>query len=279
MRLTIRIAVLGLIAVSAPAPAHDAQARYLGNEGVMVSSGATKILFDAFYAESFGGTYTLVPGPMEAALMAGAAPFDGIDAIFISHIHPDHFNSRKTIAFLRAHPRARLYAGLDVIGAIYAADVSVDDPIRKQMVTVHVARGEKPGRFTIEGLEIEAFSIPHNGNGPIPHFAYRVALGESATVFHLGDADGDESHYVPYQADFDAKRTDVAFAPAWLLTSESGRRVLEQRIRPGTTIGIHVESKHRQDPAKARRESEADLFIEPGETRSIPQAKPVTPAS
>lgn len=271
MRLTTAIALLGLVAASAPAAAHDpAQARYLGNEGVMVSSGSTKILFDAFYAESFRGNYTLLPKNTEAALMAGTAPFDGVDAIFISHIHPDHFNSRKTIAFLRAHPGAKLYAGLDVLGAIYAADVGVDDPIRKQMVTVHVPRGEKPGRFLVEGLEIEAFSIPHSGNGPIPHYAFRVALGGSATVMHLGDADAADSHYVPYQADFDAKRTDVAFAPAWLLTSESGRRVLEQRIRPVTTIGIHVESKYRQDPAKARREAGGDLFIEPGETRVIP---------
>jgi hypothetical protein len=94
-------------------------------------------------------------------------------------------------------------------------------------------------------------------------------LGESATVIHLGDADAAESHYAPYQADFDAKTTDVAFAPAWLLTSESGRRVLEKRIRPVTMIGIHVESKYRPDPAKARREAGADLFIEPGETRAI----------
>jgi L-ascorbate metabolism protein UlaG (beta-lactamase superfamily) len=272
MRRKIGIAILGLIAGAEPAAAHDAaQARYLGNEGVMVSNGPTKILFDAFYAESFGGTYTLLPDPMEAALMAGAAPFDGLDAVFISHIHPDHFNSRKTIAFLRAHPNVRLYAGLDVIGAIYAADVAVDDPIRKQMVAVHVARGEKPGRFSIEGLEVEAFSIPHNGNGPIPHYAFRVALGESAAVIHLGDADAAEGHYAPYQADFDSKSTDVAFAPVWLLTSESGRRVLEQRIRAAATIGIHVESKHRQDPARARREVGADLFIEPGETRDIPK--------
>lgn len=274
MRLTTGIAVLGLVIASTPAAAHDpAHARYLGNEGVMVSNGSTKILFDAFYAESFRGTYTLLPKETEAALMAGTAPFDGVDAIFISHIHPDHFNSRKTIAFLRAHPNVRLYAGLDVLGAIYAADVAVDDPIRKQLVTVNVPRGEKPGRFSVEGLEIEAFSIPHNGNGPIPHYAFRVALGEAATVIHLGDADAAEIHYAPYQADFDAKPTDVAFAPAWLLTSESGRRVLEQRIRPVTTIGIHVEAKHREDPAKARSEVGADLFIEPGETRAIPERK------
>ena len=92
-------AAVSVAILCAPASAHDqAQARYLGNEGVMVTRGATKILFDAFYAESFGGQYHLVPTAIETAMLRGAAPFDGIDAVFITHIHPDHFNSRKTIA-------------------------------------------------------------------------------------------------------------------------------------------------------------------------------------
>jgi L-ascorbate metabolism protein UlaG (beta-lactamase superfamily) len=268
MRLAMMIA-LGLVLHPASAAAHDPEARYLGNEGVMVSQGATKILFDAFYAESFGGQYTLVPSAMERALLAGTAPFDGVDAIFVTHIHPDHFNSRKVIAFLRAHPEVRLYAGLDVIGAIYAADVSVNDPLAKRLVAINVARGQPPKLINIEGLEIEAFSIPHNGNGPIPHYAFRVTLDRGATVMHLGDADEAESHYQPYQAAFDSKATDAAFVPIWLLTSDSGRRVLQQVIRPRQTIAIHADDKHRASASALRKELGADAFLEPGESRTI----------
>lgn len=264
----IRMVAVALGFIASAASGHG-EARYLGNEGVMVTSGDTKILFDAFYAESFGDSYALLPAAMEQAMLAGRPPFDGVDAIFISHIHPDHFNSRKTIAYLRAHPHVRLYAGLDVIGAIYAADVSVRDPLAKQLVVVSVTRGEKPKKFEVGGLEIEAFSIPHNGNGPMPHYAFRVTLDKAAAVIHLGDADDDEDHYVPYQADFDARRTDVAFAPTWLMTSDSGRRVLEQRIKAQKTIGIHAEQKLRADPAGARAALKGDVFLEPGETRAI----------
>ena len=255
----------------ASAAAGHGEARYLGNEGILVSRGQTKILFDAFYAESFGGSYALLPAAMEQAMMSGTAPFDGVDAIFISHIHPDHFNSRKTIAYLRAHPTVRLYAGLDVIGAIYAADVSVNDPLARQLVVVHVAPGAKAKTFQVDGLDIEAFPIPHNGSGPIPHYAFRVTLDQKTTVLHLGDADDDDAHYAPYQANFDAKRTDAAFAPTWLLTSDSGRRVLEQRIRARKTIGIHAEQKLRSDP-KARAAIAGDVFLEPGEVRAIEDA-------
>jgi hypothetical protein len=93
-----------------------------------------------------------------------------------------------------------------------------------------------------------------------------VTLDRQTTVLHLGDADDDDEHYAPYQADFDAKRTDAAFAPTWLLTSDSGRRVLEQRIKARKAIAIHAEQKLHSDP-KARAAVAGDVFLEPGETR------------
>ena len=267
-------AALAVLGPCGTASAHDgASARYLGNEGVLVARGDTKILFDAFYAESFDGEYALVPEAEESAMMKGLPPFDGVDAIFISHIHPDHFNSRKTIAYMRANPAVRLYAGIDVVGAIRAADAS-SDPLMKRVVPVHVVPGEAVKRFTIEGLEIEAFPIPHNGGGPTPNYAFRVTLDQKTRVFHLGDADPADRHYAPYQSDFDAHPTDVAFPPYWMLLDQSGKRVLEQRIRPRMTVGIHTGAEQRADPAAARRAAGADLFIQPGETRAIAGERP-----
>jgi len=264
------LAALSLACLCAPGGAHDsAQAKYLGNEGVMVTRGATKVLFDAFYAESFGGQYHLVPTAIETAMLSGTAPFDGVDAVFITHIHPDHFNSRKTIAYLRAHPNVRLYAGLDVISAIYAADVGIDDPIMKRVTRVNLAPGAPPAKFSVDGVEVEAFHIPHNGQSPLPHFAYRVTLDRATTVMHLGDADPADSHYAPYQSAFDAKKTHVAFVPVWLLTDAGGRRVLEQRIRPAKMIGIHAEAKDEARAEDAKRDAGADVFTRPGETRVI----------
>ena len=269
MRVVLIVAAITAAGLASPVRAHDsAEAKYIGNEGVLVRRGETKILFDAFYAESFAGQYSLVPDALEAALMRGQAPFDGVDAIFISHIHPDHFNSRKTIAYLRAHPNVRLYAGMDVVGAIRAADAS-SDPLMQRVVAVHVPVAGKAATFSVDGLAIEAFAIPHNGEGPIPHYAFRVTLDAATTVLHLGDADDGERHYAPYQQDFDAKRTDVAFAPTWILGSAEGKRVLEQRIRAVKVVGIHSEDKHRRDPAALKANLGADVFTEPGETRPI----------
>ena len=268
----VLLAAAGALSAAGTAMAHDgASARYLGNEGVLVARGDTKILFDAFYAESFDGEYTLVPQAEESAMMKGLPPFDGVDAIFISHIHPDHFNSRLTIAYMRANPNVRLYAGIDVVGAIRAADAS-SDPLMKRIVPVHVVPGEAVKSFSVDGLEIEAFPIPHNGGGPTPNYAFRVTLDQKTRVFHLGDADAADRHYAPYQGDFDARPTDVAFPPYWMLLDDSGKRVLEQRIRPRMTVGIHAGAEQRADPAAARRAA-GDLFIQPGETRTIVDGK------
>ena len=75
----------------------SAGARFLANEAVLISHGDLKVLFDAFYSSSFG-TLLLVPEPTVHALMAGEPPYDGIDALFVSHVHGDHFTAAPTLA-------------------------------------------------------------------------------------------------------------------------------------------------------------------------------------
>ena len=52
--------ILAGLLLLADAWAHDSQALYLGNEGVLITHGDDKVLFDAFYAEAHG-LYVLVP--------------------------------------------------------------------------------------------------------------------------------------------------------------------------------------------------------------------------
>ena len=269
MAWRIYMAALIEMAPAAAAAHGPSDAHYLGNEGIMVVRGDTKILFDAFYAESFNGTYSLVPDAIEAKMMEGEEPYHGVDAIFISHIHPDHFNSRKTIAYMRAHPNVRLYAGIDVVGALRAADAS-SDPLMQRVTAVHVVQGAPPAKYDVGGLAVEAFPIPHSGGNPAANYAFRVQIDGATTVMHMGDAIDDDHYYTPYQKDFDAKRTDVAFPPYWLLMTDSGKKILQQRIKAVKSIGIHVDAEERKHPDQTRKEVGADLFIEPGETRPIP---------
>src|SRR5690606_41337502 len=133
----LRRVVDASVTVAAAGPAehanhvgHDGGAKftYLANEGILVSQGETKILFDPLFDESFG-EYRLVPEPMLAALHAGEPPWDGVDAIFVSHHHADHFSPQGVLEFLRVHGDVHLYAPAQAVAALRTAAGDAYDEI------------------------------------------------------------------------------------------------------------------------------------------------------
>ena len=98
-----------LILIMEGVQAHESTAHYLANEGLMVEHGDTKILFDPLFRNDYG-QYMLLPEELEEALFAGTAPFDSIDAVFVSHHHGDHFSPADMVRLLRDQSGIRLYA-------------------------------------------------------------------------------------------------------------------------------------------------------------------------
>jgi len=82
---------------------------YLANAGLLVRHGDTKIVFDPLFRDVYG-QYQLLPGKMEADLLAGVPPFDSVSTVFISHNHSDHFNAEAVLAYKRAQPEVQLVA-------------------------------------------------------------------------------------------------------------------------------------------------------------------------
>ena len=70
------------------AGAHEAGAgtlHYLGNSGVMIAAGETKVIIDPLFRNDYG-QYELVPAELERALVAGEPPWDGVDVILKSSL-------------------------------------------------------------------------------------------------------------------------------------------------------------------------------------------------
>ena len=274
MRLSAAIIAVAL-AVLTIARAHEPPrkaieqgcARYLGNEGVLISSGDHKVLIDAFYADSYG-TYLLVPEGMRDAMMAGAPPFDGVDAILFSHIHGDHFSAEPTLAYLRAHPEVDVFASGQVIDALVAAGAPRDDRlVRFDLDAEDAARSAQVGP-----IAIEAVRIPHAGGArraAIENLAFRVSLDGALVALHLGDADPADRHFAPHQDHWDARALDVAFPPYWFFDSPAGRRIVQERLRPKQAVGVHVPAAAAGMGDAWRAKYRADLFTDPGESRSI----------
>ncbi len=276
-----RSALLPLVAlllmITTPATVHavDGNAIYLANEGVLVTHGDTKIAFDPIFRNGFG-QYLLLPENLETALFAGTAPFDGLDGVFISHFHGDHFSPSDMISLMRSLPELLLFAPAQAVMAMrQEGDIS---ELMGRIQQVSLEYQEAPVQIEIDSLLVEAIRIPHSGwpesRLDVENIAWRVTLDDATTVLHLGDADPREVHFSNDPEFWQRNQPQAAFPPYWFLGSRSGREILEQRVGARASIGIHVPIQIPADPLQRPPELRAaDLFTNPGESRRIRHAE------
>ena len=272
-RLLQATVIITLLAGSATA--HDAaRATYLGNEGVLVTRGDTKVLFDAFYTVSYG-QYVLVPDDMAKAMMAGDPPYDGIDAIFVSHVHGDHFTAGPAIEYLRRHTSVQLYGSAQTRDAI-TAEVDADDPILDRVIVADIQPHDEPKHFHVGELDIDVVAIPHAG-GPsradVQNLSWRVTLDDETTVVHFGDAGTNKVDFDRHGEHFKAKRANAAFPPYWFYGNEEGEAIMRSHFHADKVIGIHVPAAAMDNGDAWRKQAGGDLFTDPGETRMLDMMK------
>ena len=247
------------------------RAMYLANAGVMVTAGETKVLFDPFFRADFG-IYELVPKAIEDAIFAATPPFDGIDAVFISHHHGDHFSPDVAAAYLNAQPHVRLIGPAQAAAAVLRADgrPSMRDRIHAVRLTVE----QPPARLSVGDLEIEAVRIPHAGwptrHQHVENLAFRVTLDKRATVVHLGDADPQRPHFARHEDHWrNGRPPAAAFPPYWFFESPGGQSIVREYLRGLQTIGVHVPAAIPDAPSQGSGQGAFDLFTRPGETRKL----------
>ena len=248
--------------------AHDAKATYIANEGVVVAQGETKIMFDPLPLSGFG----VYPEPSiadVAKMMSGQGEYAGVDAVFISHAHRDHFSSAKMIAYMKANSEVWLVAPKQALDMM-TEDKDWDAALRARMKIVDMEAGDAPETIVIGEVTATALRIPHSGwpapaRASVQNMVYRVTLNDGATVIHMGDADTRRQHFIPHKDHWQAKRTDTAFPPYWFLTSSAGRLILEDEMNVAKSIGVHVPL----DVPADLKDSGQDYFSVSGETRAI----------
>ena len=275
-RLSISLLLALLVAgsVAAKAPQSGSTAQYMANEGLMVAQGETKIVFDPLFRNSYG-QYQLLPKHMEEALFAGAPPFDGIDAVFVSHYHGDHFSPADILRLLKAQSGIHLYAPAQAVKGLHDVAGEQDGAVFDRVTAVELAYKDSPVTLHMQGLVIEAVRIPHSGwptgRVDVENISWRVTLNESTTVLHMGDADPNDVHFARDAGYWEKRHTHMAFPPYWFFMSAGGRGILKNRIKPDHSVGVHVPVTIPAESARRPMELRGyDLFTNPGETRMIP---------
>ena len=265
----------GATALSAiPAQAHPSEddpatAHFLANEAILVTAGETRILFDPLFSVSYG--YPLVAPDVRAAIMAGEAPYDGVDAVFVSHVHGDHFDAAAVNAYLAAHPDVILVGPWQARLDMQAAE-GWDQAFEARIHALPFNASPQELVLAADGVQgairVETVHIPHAG-GPgradIQNMAHRVTLNGEATVMHLGDATPEPSIYDTRSDHFQARTSQHAFPPYWVL-GEWGGETTRARLNAEAVTGIHIPIRQ----PDWLDESGEDYFTEAGQTRSIP---------
>lgn len=83
------------------------QARLLCSAGLYFRCGDSAILVDALN-QPFR-SFKAVPNETAERLIQGLAPYERIDGLFYTHLHPDHYDQDRNRAFLQRHPGVRTF--------------------------------------------------------------------------------------------------------------------------------------------------------------------------
>ena len=202
---------------------------YLGNEGFLIRSGTQAVLFDALFGAGLPD-YDHVPAKIIADMETGKPPFDKIDVILISHVHPDHFDVASTVRFLSSHPATVVVAPTEVSQRLQKAVAG-----NRQMLSQIRALSTERGRLIMRnegGLPIGAFPLTH---GKVENLAYLVVF-KGRAVLHLGDADLPMNDLA--QLKLTDRRIALAFIPFWQLT-ENAEGVRDQ-IGARIVVPMHL---------------------------------------
>ena len=238
----MRYLILCLLFFCGPAMA-EATVRYIANAGLLVRDGNSKILFDPLFDNDYG-QYYLPPDDIREAILAGIAPFDDIDAVFISHAHSDHFSAADYADVAEATDGCKAVRTSQVADSLKEAANGGYAEVFDRITGLTLNRGDPPVSLEEGKLSIEAINISHSGWpdrwAELNNLAFRVTLADGNTVLHLGDADTRDEHYALQPDHWTSRQVDTAFPPYWYFLSSAGRQILDERLNPAQSIGVHV---------------------------------------
>ena len=231
------LALLGLAVRQQPARAElELELVYLANEGFLVRVGEHELLIDAFVNEPYAG-YASVPAELQAAMLAGKPPFDGVKLALASHYHRDHFQAQGAAEFLRAHPETRFLSSPQVVDAL-TAELG-EDPATGRIEALLPEPGQKT-EATEKETRIELIRLPHSGGARtafVENLGHVLELG-GARILHVGDADALDPAVDGY--DLEKRALDVAFVPYWWLGDAAGVALARKLTGAKHLVAVHV---------------------------------------
>lgn len=198
---------------------------YIGNAGFMIEVGDKKILIDALF-KGFEGHYNL-PQEVQDKLTLAQAPFDDVDLVLVTHAHGDHADPDLIRQYLQNNPTATFASTQQMIDAVNGFE---DRGIAFKPTK------EKSERRVINGIDVEAFYLPHGTDAETVNIGFLVSVN-GATTFQTGDADFGQFTFEEFRSlGLAEKEIDLAFIQHYYLRGDSAS---DQFVKDGIG-GAHI---------------------------------------
>ncbi len=170
----------------------------LSNTGLLLRCGASAVLVDALN-QPFR-TFKGIPDETAGRIVRGEPPYDRIDGLFYTHLHPDHYDKARNTAFLERHPGVVTF---------------FPTPETPERGTI------KAGAFTLEYHYLEHIPCDYAW---VRHYVLLLSAG-GVTLYLTGDASLEPAAHLEILA---GRRPDYGFFNALYLSYPETRALLRQ---------------------------------------------------
>jgi L-ascorbate metabolism protein UlaG (beta-lactamase superfamily) len=254
--LAIGAALAGVSPAGVGALIQDAPAlRYVANAGVLVTVEGRRFLIDAPIRDGIP-PYATSPADERARLEGASAPYDGVDAILITHWHEDHFSPEAVAAHLTRNARAVLISSPEVVARVRA--VAADLPVER-VRGILPAPGQAEA-VTVGSVTVRVLRIRHNPTRRLPEQHVGFLVGEAAPVLHVGDADPAADNFGLLR---NLPKVDIALLPFWYVVDAASRRFVADSIGPRRLVAMHLPPADAADVARTLRAAGVSVLLPP----------------
>lgn len=202
---------------------------HVANAGFMIESGGRKVLLDALV----GGGLADYPAPGDAEnerLETGQPPYDGVDIVFASHRHADHFNARAMRRHMRENPGTHYILTPGAFSMIEA--LGLPEGARGRITALWEAR---PVPLDIGGIALTLYSVDHSQDQTPQNLGLLLGLG-GRTFFHPGDMFTSADRMA--ENGIAGLSMDYLLAPYWILGGDMAQ-VTQAAFDAGAVIPMH----------------------------------------
>ena len=240
---------------------------YVGNEGVLISSGAHQLLIDGLHRE-YKPDYAFPPPALLGAMEAARSPYDRVQLLLVTHIHLDHFHPQSVGLHLQNNARALLVSSAQVADSL-KQDFGNYRAIESRVKRITPEWKTKVA-LDVNGIKVNVLGLRHGSArfSWIHNLGYLIEVG-GKKLLHIGDADTAAENFSSFH--LPEERIDIAFIPYWYLLSDEGRSLVSEHIRPRQIIAVHLPPAAAESVAEQVRKTNpgALAFTKIGESKSF----------